>query len=59
MTSKQLTTSQQSVPSITSIDPTPIVQSDSPTAVILAIAILLSTLMNGVTQLVRTLPRSK
>jgi hypothetical protein len=59
MTSQKLTTTQQTGPSIASIDPTPIVQSDSPTAVILAIAILLSTLMNGVTKLVRTLPRPK
>jgi hypothetical protein len=37
------------------IDPTPITQSESPTAVILAIAILISILVNGITKLVRVI----
>ena len=38
-----------------SIDPTTLVQSESPTAVILAIAILISVLMGGITKLIRVL----
>jgi hypothetical protein len=37
------------------IDPTPITQSEFPTAVILAIAILISILVNSITKLVRVI----
>ena len=45
----------QTAAQIIPIDPTPIAQSDSPTAVILAVAILLSILLGGITGLVRVL----
>jgi hypothetical protein len=37
------------------LDPTPIIQSESPTAVILAIAIFVSILISGITGLVRVI----
>ena len=43
----------QTISPIAPIDPTPIAQSESPTAVILAIAILISVLVSGITSLVR------
>ena len=56
-TSQQLTSTSRS---IQSIDITPLVQhGDSPTAIILAIAILLSFLFNGLTGLVRIILISK
>ena len=51
----QPTSNQTTVP----IDPTPIVQSDSPTAVIFAIAILISILVSGITGLVRVVMLAK
>ncbi|MGA7935932.1 MAG: hypothetical protein WCA35_20435 [Kovacikia sp.] len=42
-----------------SIDPTPIIQSESPTAVILAIAILISMLVSGITGLMRVIMVTK
>jgi hypothetical protein len=53
MSQTQLSTINQTVQPIAPLDPTPIVQSDSPTAVILAIAILISLLLSGITSLVR------
>jgi hypothetical protein len=55
MNQQQLTLTHQTASQIAPIDPTPIVQSESPTAVILAIAILLSILISGITGLVRVL----
>jgi hypothetical protein len=50
----------QSVPSIVPIDIEPIVEhGESPTAIILAIAILSSTLISGITGLVRVILMSK
>lgn len=46
------TTTETTAP-IAPLDAAPIAQSDSPAAIILAIAILLSSLMGGITQLVR------
>jgi hypothetical protein len=50
MTPAKATSTQQIV---TPIDPTPIIQSESPTAVILAIAILISILIGSITGLVQ------
>ena len=53
MSQQQPTFTQQSVPLIAPIDPKPIVeQGESPTAIILAIAILISVLVSGITSLV-------
>jgi hypothetical protein len=52
MNQKQPTLTHQVTSPIAPIDPTVIVQSESPTAVILAIAILISILISGVTGLV-------
>jgi hypothetical protein len=46
---------QPTIPPITPIDPTPIVQSASPTAVILAIAILISILLGSITGLIQVI----
>jgi hypothetical protein len=51
MNQRQLQTTTSIVP----IDPTPIVQSESPTAVILAITILIAILTSGITGLVRVI----
>ncbi|MEX0271883.1 hypothetical protein AB3R30_22425 [Leptolyngbyaceae cyanobacterium UHCC 1019] len=53
MNQQQPTLTQQTVLSIAPIDPKPIIQSESPTAVILAIAILISILISGITGLMR------
>lgn len=53
MTQQQLTATQPATSSFAPIDPTPIIQSESPTAVILAITILISILVSGITGLVR------
>jgi hypothetical protein len=45
----------QTVPPIAPLEPTSIAQSDSPTAVILAIAILISILIGSITGLVRVI----
>lgn len=50
----QTTTNQPSAPMLP-IDPTPIIQSESTTSVILAIAILISILISGITGLVQLL----
>jgi hypothetical protein len=52
---QQPTLTHQATSQIAPIDPTPIIQSESPTAVILAIAILISTLIGGITKLVRVI----
>jgi hypothetical protein len=46
---------QQTPLTIAPIDPTPIVQSTSPTAVILAIAILISILLGSITGLIQVI----
>jgi hypothetical protein len=46
---------QQTPLPIAPIDPTPIVQSTSPTAVILAIAILISILIGSITALIQVI----
>lgn len=51
----QQPTLHQATSQIARIDPTPIIQSESPTAVILAIAILISILTSGITGLVRVM----
>ncbi len=55
MNQQQPTLTHQATSQIASIDPTPIIQSESPTAVILAIAILISILTSGITGLVRVI----
>jgi len=55
MNQQQPVSTQQTVLPIAPIDPTSIIQSDSPTAVILAIAILISMLISGITGLVRVI----
>ncbi|GEM_PF-3713333 len=55
----QPTSTQQTVPPIVSLDPALIVKSDSPTAVILAIAILISMLIGGITGLARVMMRPR
>jgi len=54
MTQIQSTTNQATAP-IAPIDPTSIIQSDSPTAAILAIAILFSMLVSGTSGLIRVI----
>jgi hypothetical protein len=54
MSQNQLTTANQSIPPIAPIDPTLILENgESPTAIILAIAILISILVGSITGLVR------
>jgi hypothetical protein len=55
MNQQQPTLTHQATSQIAPIDPTPILQSESPTAVILAIAILISILVSGITGLVRVI----
>ena len=55
MNQQQPTLTHQTISPIAPIDPTPIVHSESPTAVILAIAILISILISGITGLVQVL----
>jgi hypothetical protein len=55
MNQQQPMSAQQNISQIAPIDPTPIIQSESPTAVILAIAILISILISGITGLVRVI----
>lgn len=52
---QQSTSTQQTVPSIAPIDPQLIAQSESPTAIILALAILISILIGSITGLVRVI----
>ncbi len=52
---QQPTSTQATVSQITPIDPALIVKSESPTAIILAIALLISILVSGITGLVRVL----
>jgi hypothetical protein len=52
MHQRQTVLTQQMPPAIAPIDPTPILQSESPTAVILATAILISILVSSITGLV-------
>lgn len=52
---QQPSLTHQATSQIAPIDPTPIIQSESPTAVILAIAILISMLIGGITGLVRVI----
>jgi len=53
-------TTNQSVPSIVTIDTQPIIEhGESPTAIILAIAILSSTLIGSITGLVRVILMAK
>jgi hypothetical protein len=55
MPQTQQPTTQQTVPSIAPIDPQPIAQSESPAAVILAIAILISVVIGSITGLVQVI----
>jgi hypothetical protein len=55
MNQQQPTPTHQITSQIVPIDPTPIIQSESPTAVILAIAILISILVSSITKLVRVI----
>jgi hypothetical protein len=55
MNQKHPTLTNQATSQIAPIDPTSIIQSESPTAVILAITILISILVNGITKLVRVI----
>jgi hypothetical protein len=55
MNQQQPALTHQATSQIAPIDPTPIIQSESPTAVILAIAILISMLIGGITGLVRVI----
>ncbi|PSB22589.1 hypothetical protein C7B76_03310 [filamentous cyanobacterium CCP2] len=58
MSQQQLVSTQQTAPHA-SIDPEPIAQSESPTAIILAIAILLSISIGSITQLVQVILTTK
>jgi hypothetical protein len=53
--SQQPTTTSQPIAPIAPIDPEPIAQSDTSTAVILAVAILLSITIGSITQLVQVI----
>lgn len=53
MVQNQSSTTNQSALPVAPINPALIAQSESPTAVILAIAILISVLVGGITSLVR------
>lgn len=55
MNPQQTPSTQQTVPSIAPIDPQPIAQSESPTAIILAIAILISIVIGSITGLVQVI----
>jgi hypothetical protein len=55
MNQQQLTSTQQTVPQIAPIDPQPIAQSETSTAIILAVAILLSISIGSITQLVQVI----
>jgi hypothetical protein len=55
MNQQQSTLTYPASSQIAPIDPTPIIQSESPTEVILAIAILISILVSGITGLVRVI----
>ena len=55
----QPTSTQQVTPLIAPIDPVAISQSESPTAIILAIAILISILVSGITGLLRVIVVTK
>lgn len=55
MTQQQPKLTHQATSQIAPIDTKSIIQSESPTAVILAIAILISILVNGITGLVRVI----
>lgn len=60
MIQTQLTSIQNQAIPMTRIDPNTIAKhGDSPTAIILAIAILLSTLLTGITGLVQVLTRER
>jgi len=59
MNHQQTTSTQQTVPSIISIDPTPLLKSDSSTAVILSVAIFSSVLLASVTTLVQVIIKGK
>lgn len=59
MNSQQPASTQQTVSSIAPIDPTPLMRSESPTGVILAIAILISMMVSGITGLVRVIMITK
>lgn len=59
MNQQQLTSTEQTVPQIAPIDPEPIAQSESPTAIILAVAILLSIALGSITQLVQVILTTK
>lgn len=52
----QLSITDQTTPPIAPVDPTPIItHGDSPTAIILAVAILISILLKSVTGLIRVI----
>jgi hypothetical protein len=56
MSQTQPTTTNKTIPPIAPIDPTPIVENgESPTAIILAIAILIAILLGSVTGLVQVI----
>jgi uncharacterized membrane protein len=55
MNQEQLTSTQPTVTPVIPIDPTPIIQSESPSAVILAISILISVLLSSLTGLIKVL----
>lgn len=56
MIQQQPTSTQQTVPPITPIDPAQIAKhGESPTAIILAIAMLISMLLSSITKLVRAI----
>lgn len=57
--SQQPISTQPITPSIAPLDPQPIVQSESSTAVILAVTILISTLIGSMTQLVQVVLKAK
>lgn len=59
MPQQQLMIANQTPSQIAPVDPTPIIQSESPTAVILATAILISILVNSITRLVRVIMLTK
>lgn len=52
---QQPTTTSQPIASIAPIDPEPIAQSETPTAVILAVAVLLCLSIGSITQLVQVI----
>lgn len=44
---------------IVSIDPTPLIKSDSSTAVILSVAVFASVLVSGITRLIQVITKDK